>query len=62
MLSRFGVDHSYNVLTEGIVNREGTGPCPMEQAVKDIDDPREAFEAIRKVSAVLMTQNKEVSV
>jgi hypothetical protein len=34
----------------------------MEQAVKDIDDPREAFEAIRKVSAVLMTQNKEVSV
>ena len=31
-----------------IWNRRRTGPCPMETAVKDIEDPHEALAAIRK--------------
>ena len=38
---------------EGIVNRAGDGPCPMESAVADIDDPQEALAAIRQRLAVM---------
>lgn len=31
-----------------IQNRAGDGPCPMEAAVASVDDPQEAFAAIRK--------------
>ena len=48
VLVSFGISVSSDELTDGIRNRAGTGPCPMEQATKDIDDPREALEAIRK--------------
>ena len=30
----------------GIRNRDDTGPCPMEHATKDLDDPQAALEAI----------------
>ena len=32
----------------GIINRRGDGPCPFEEAVLGISDPREALIAIRK--------------
>lgn len=32
----------------GIRNRDNTGPCPMENATKDLTDPREALLAIRE--------------
>ncbi len=35
-----------DVFTDGIINRQGTGPCPFEAAVMAIDDPRQAQEAI----------------
>ena len=38
---------SANRFVEGIVNRQGTGPCPFEAAVMDIRDPEEALIAIR---------------
>ena len=37
-----GVAVSYGVLTDGIINRTGDGPCPMEQAVADLTDPGDA--------------------
>ena len=37
-----------DLLTDGIINRRGTGPCPFEAAVMDIDDAGEALIAIRK--------------
>ena len=33
---------------EGIINRRGTGPCPFEAAVLDIQDPQKALAAIRR--------------
>lgn len=33
-----GINCSWDTLCEYIINRDGTGPCPIENAVKDIDD------------------------
>jgi hypothetical protein len=41
------------MLTENIINRSGTGLCPMEEAVKDIDDLKEALAAIQAKVAAL---------
>lgn len=38
----------YDNCVEYIVNRRGDGQCPMEDAVKDIDDEEEALAAIKK--------------
>lgn len=50
------IKYSCSVLTKQIINREGTGICPMELAVRNISDPREAFGAleakIRELNAV----------
>lgn len=38
---------------EGIINRNGDGPCPFEAAVMDIQDPVEALAAIRAKRAAM---------
>lgn len=43
-----GIEFKYEILTDNIINRRGTGLCPMEQAVKDIDDPMTAYKAIKQ--------------
>lgn len=43
-----GIDASYSVLTEKIINRTGTDICPMEKTVKDISSPEDAFSAIKE--------------
>ena len=47
VLQAHGIRVSANRFVEGIVNRQGTGPCPFEAAVMDIRDPEEALIAIR---------------
>ncbi|HBF15183.1 MAG TPA: DUF1893 domain-containing protein [Clostridiales bacterium] len=48
-----GVAAEYQTLTDGIRNRAGTGPCPMEAAVREVDLPEEGYrvlaETIRKM-------------
>lgn len=46
VLERAGIPYEYGTLTERIVNREGTGICPMEQAVAGTDDPDRAYECL----------------
>lgn len=41
-----GVPVSYGVLTGMIINRAGTGSCPMEAAVAGIDDVDKAYAAL----------------
>ena len=41
------IEYSYDILTEKIINRLGTGLCPMEDAVKDTDDPQTALVLIK---------------
>ena len=48
IFSRFSIQYEYDELTNMIINRAGDGPCPMEQTVAQIEDPNEAFEAIKQ--------------
>lgn len=52
-LSAHGILPSYDTTVETIINREGTGPCPMERAVRRIDQPQAAFEAVKRTLAEL---------
>jgi hypothetical protein len=48
VFTRRGMAYSYDDLAEKIINRTNTGPCPMEQAVSEIDDPADAFEVLKR--------------
>ena len=47
-LEEHGIAAECEVETERIINRLGTGMCPMEEAVEGIDNPLEAERAIRR--------------
>jgi len=47
VLQSFGIDANADTFVDGIINRSGTGPCPFEAAVMDIQDTQEALTAIR---------------
>lgn len=48
VLAAAGIAAEAGQLVDGIINRKGTGPCPFEAAVMDIQDPEEALNAIRE--------------
>lgn len=48
VLKAGGISAEAGQLVEGIINRRGTGPCPFESAVMDIQAPNEALIAIRR--------------
>lgn len=43
-----GIHYTCDQQVEAIRNRAGTGPCPMEHATKDAEDPVQALAAIRE--------------
>lgn len=47
-LAARGISAEWETLAERIINRTGTGLCPMETAVLDIDDPAEGLAALRE--------------
>ena len=47
-LAARGIPAEWETLAERIINRTGTGLCPMETAVLDIDDPAEGLTALRE--------------
>lgn len=48
VLREHGVAAHFGALAERIVNRAGTGLCPMELASADIADPSEAYFVLKK--------------
>lgn len=42
-----GIEAQWGLLTEGIRNRDNTGPCPIEYSTSVTDDPEEALMIIR---------------
>lgn len=52
-LSAHGIALSCDTLVDYIINRAGTDMCPMEKAVRDIDDPAQAYTAIQKTILAL---------
>lgn len=59
ILSQYGISVEYETLVQIIVNRSGTGPCPMEQAVAHIDEPLAAIKAIQNTLSNLQAKEKE---
>lgn len=47
VFEQHGVAASWDRVVPYIINRAGTGPCPMEQAVSAIDAPAQAPQALR---------------
>ena len=48
VLQAHGIHTSADTYVPGIINRSGTGPCPFEAAVMDIQDADTALIAIRE--------------
>lgn len=57
-LKEKGVTYSYGLLVPDILNAKRAGLCPMEDSVKDIDDPDEAHEALKQRIALLKSKIK----
>ena len=52
-----GITASCDREVPGIINRRGDGPCPFEDAVLQITDPKDALTAIRKKQLLLLQAN-----
>lgn len=48
LLTQEGLEVGCGQLTQTIVNRKGDGPCPMELAVKELEEPALAPAALHK--------------
>ncbi len=56
-LIKNGIDVHYDVSVKNIINRSGTGICPMEETVNDISSPQEALNAIKLKLKMLKALN-----
>jgi hypothetical protein len=48
LLTEFGINTQYDVCVKNIINRTGTGICPMEETVRELSVPADAEKALRK--------------
>ncbi len=46
LLEHYGIRITYNTLTDSIINRSGTGPCPVEHLLEGIDTAAECVPLI----------------
>ncbi len=51
------IEVSYEICVDRIMNRAGDGMCPMEQTVQNLDDAKEALEAVKEKLAQLKKEN-----
>ena len=57
ILKKVGINYEYKTLTDFIENRQKNGICPMDDAVKNINDAKQACEAIRNKIKLLQQKN-----
>lgn len=57
ILEKYDIPPIYDISVKGIMNRMGTGICPMEQAVEGIETPKQALEEIKITLLRLQNQN-----
>ena len=58
LFEKYNIACSCSTLAEQIINRKGTGACPMEQTAAYIDDPAMAAEAIGRMLKLLQMRGK----
>ena len=51
LLESHGVEYVYDTLTDAIINRAGTDACPMEKAVRDIEEIEDMYVTILREHA-----------
>lgn len=56
-LTAHGICCEHGLLTKRIINREGTGQCPMEAAVEDTDDVELGITLLRKKLMILQKKS-----
>ncbi|MBR0384922.1 MAG: DUF1893 domain-containing protein [Erysipelotrichaceae bacterium] len=49
MLTAHGIERTWDVMVDYIINRDGTDMCPMEKKVRDLHEPVEAFETLKPI-------------
>ena len=59
ILKKEGINYEYKTLTEFIENRKKTGMCPMDEAVQNITNAKDACEAIRQKMKFLQSQHQK---
>ena len=47
-LKKNNIPFQYEILTDKIINRNGTDVCPMEKTVAELDDTEKAFKALKQ--------------
>ena len=53
LLQQYGIPCSWQTRTEQIINRRGTGLCPFEQAVLNLQTPEDCLPVIRQTLQAL---------
>lgn len=53
VLEKYGIKYTFGRETDYIKNRDGSGMCPMEQAVMCLDEPEEAIGALERTVSAL---------
>jgi hypothetical protein len=56
VFKKYGIAADYDTCPDGIINRAGNGPCPMENAVANVATPEEALAAIKSKLREMMTK------
>lgn len=46
ILEKYGIFYEYKTLCDEIINRAGTGKCPMEAAVENAENPEKAYQIL----------------
>ncbi len=57
ILDRYGIKWEADFVTDSIINRMGTGLCPMEQCVVEIEDPETGIMFLKR--EILRLQHKK---
>ncbi|MDE6401116.1 MAG: DUF1893 domain-containing protein [Clostridiales bacterium] len=56
---KYRVPIAYGTIVANIINRSGTGLCPMEITVQNINEPDDAFRALTQAQSIL-TENAKI--
>lgn len=56
ILTENGIKQKCDVSVKNIINRAGTGICPMEKATREISNPKKALQAIKQRLAELKSR------
>ena len=61
LLQKNKIEISYGTLVDYIINREGTGICPFEEAVLDVEDTKTAYIVIQNKINLYSSESQNIN-